>query len=73
MNKIIIHIIAIFLFLCGLILLHVIYNNSDIYIRLFGKHLHRSLVFDIGILCICLSFFIEFYMSFKPTKIIKEK
>ena len=73
MIKIIGHIIAITSFLIGNIFVHQSFNNLEIFF-FFAITLQKTVVFDIGLLLIGISFFIEFVQSFKPLeykKVIK--
>ena len=73
--KILIHVLAISLVMIGLMLLHVVYNSTSIVsvIVLFGNEIERSVVFDIGLICVTMGFFIEFLFTFKPIHVIHNK
>ncbi|MFX1274840.1 MAG: hypothetical protein ACFFBP_21525 [Promethearchaeota archaeon] len=68
--KILFHILAIFLFLFGCVVLHVVVNSEEIFVIFFGIFLPRAFFFDLAIVVIGIAFFIEFFMTFKPIKII---
>lgn len=73
--KIVIHIIAISFFMLGIIILHTVANSrsENFTIFFFGVEILKSVIFDIGILCICTGFFIEFFFTFKPIYILTKK
>ena len=71
MIKIIGHIIAITAFLLGNAFVHQSFNGPEILI-FFDLPLKRIVVFDIGLLFMGISFFIEFFQSFKPLEYKKE-
>lgn len=73
--KILFHIVAISLFMFGCVILHS-FANSKTYsstMLFFGTDVEKSVVFDIGILCIAIGFFIEFFFTFYPIYILKKK
>jgi len=71
--KILLHIIAISLFLVGAVILHVLENSRFAQtFYFFSAPLHRAFVFDVALLIIGIGFFIEFSLTFKPIKIIED-
>jgi len=69
--KILIHISAISLFLSGLIIIHAIINSvmvaPDIrFVDFFGIYINKSFTLDFSIIIMGFSFFIEFFMTFRP-------
>ena len=75
-GKILLHIISIFLVLFGLVTIHILIQSYTwtIYITFFGiQGIHRNFVLDLSIVLIGIAFFIEFYLTFKPIKILKDK
>ena len=73
--KIFLHIIALTLFLLGIVILHIVHNyNYLIYkpLDFFGIPININILFDIGLILIGIGFFIEFFLTFKPIKIIDD-
>jgi len=66
------HIIAISLFLFGMTLIHTVINNATNTFIFFNLILEKMIVLDSAILLSGVAFFIEFYLTFKPIKIIKD-
>jgi hypothetical protein len=64
------HLIAFYEFSIGIILLHQdIFRNTH-WISFFGISIYLPVyAFDVGILCLCIGFAIEFLLTFKPIKI----
>ena len=71
--KIVIHIGAIILFIFGAVIIHVVLNSDDIEFKFLTMILSRGFITDMGLVCIGIAFFIEFYLSFKPILIGKEE
>ena len=67
--KIIYHIVCLCLFIFGMILIHTVLNSNSDYFKFFNLRLHRVVVIDTAILFIGVSFFCEFYLTFKPIQI----
>lgn len=70
--KILVHIVSIALFLLSMVAIHVILNFSDNLnnkIDFFGILIPKSFAIDLSILLAGISFFIEFFLTFKPIKI----
>lgn len=76
--KLFVHILAIGLLTCGLILIHIAYNYiSDHFepyspIHLFSLELRPGTVLDTGIICIFIGFSLEFLITFRPIEVIKK-
>jgi len=73
--KIMIHLSSIMLFLLGLIVLHTIINNLKYteQVIFFNIIMPSTVPFDVAIVCLAISFSMEFMMTFKPLKIVVEK
>ena len=72
-GKILLHIGAITLFIFGAVIIHVVLNSYSIYFEFLTMKLSRIFITDMGLLLIGIAFFTEFYLSFKPIKIIREE
>ncbi|MGV9141300.1 MAG: hypothetical protein ACOC1X_00015 [Promethearchaeota archaeon] len=70
-KKLLGHIIAISLFIFGTVVLHTIINKIELEYNFFWIRLNFTTVFDMSLLSIGISFFIEFYLSFNQINIIK--
>lgn len=64
------HIIAISLFCFGIVAIHHISNYFEPTLYFFNQEVHRIFVLDFGFVCIGISFFIEFTLSFRPIEVI---
>lgn len=71
-NKIVLHVVALSSFLFGAVVLHTIINNYSKNYTFFWLDVNFLTAFDSALLAIGFGFFLEFYMSFKPIKILKE-
>ncbi len=63
------------MFLLGITVLHVDQNydyETRPPLEFFGIPVNGSFIFDIGILLVSISFLLEFYLTFKPIKILTE-
>ncbi|MBD3214167.1 MAG: hypothetical protein GF311_16275 [Candidatus Lokiarchaeota archaeon] len=72
--KVMIHILAIFLLLSGLVIVHAIINSVIISpditsVNFFGIIISRVFMLDFSILLIGISFFIEFFLTFRPIQV----
>jgi len=67
------HIIAISLFLLGMTLIHTVLNNQTNTFIFFNLILGKMVVIDSAILFSGIAFFIEFFLTFKPIKIMGEE
>lgn len=74
-RKILIHIIAISFFMFGAVLLHAVLNSrsENFTMYFFGTEVLKSVILDVGILCISIGFFMEFFLTFKPISILTKK
>ena len=70
--KIIGHIIAITVFVIGNAFVHQSFNNVNGVLIFFDMPLAKIVVFDLGLLLLGISFFIEFFQSFRPLEYKKE-
>ena len=69
--KLLIHVLAISLFMVGTVLIHAVTNNPELELWLFFNiEIPRIVVFDTGFLCIGMGFFIEFLFTFKPIYVL---
>lgn len=76
-KKIVLHIIAIVSFIVGACILFTIMHNPLFNSHLFFFDIEYIILFDIVLTYMGISFFIEFYLSFKPievkvVKVVKE-
>lgn len=72
-GKIILLIIAINLFLLGVVFTHVGVWRKSLYVSFFGVSVTRIFIFDLGFVCLAFAFSITIYLSFKPIFIIEKK
>ncbi|TFG10124.1 MAG: hypothetical protein EU535_08515 [Promethearchaeota archaeon] len=70
-----VHILAMSLFMFGIVLLHAVYNSTSEYdwMYFFDIQVNKVAILDSGILCISVGFFIEFFMTFKPILIVNRR
>jgi len=73
--KILLHIVAITLFMFGCVLLHAVYNDRSefSFMEFFGIAITKIIIFDTALLCVSMGFFIEFFLTFRPIHILMKR
>lgn len=72
-KKILLLVIAILAFVCGLVFVHVNDWFECEEVSFFGITFYNDgFVYDIGVILLCIAFIILFLMSFKPIKVVEE-
>lgn len=72
--KILLHMVAIAFFMFGCVLLHAVYNSKiSGTMSFFAISMEKGVIFDSALLFVSLAFFIEFYLTFRPIRILMKK
>lgn len=72
--KLFLHVISLSLFLFSAVILHVVLNSDTKFFNFYGYFIApRAFFTDLGLMLVGIAFFIEFFMTFKPIKIIEKR